>query len=373
MSSRTFHASLGRSFVLACILAVIPWGLLLAQGKGGGGGGGGGHETTAGNNLSFPVVYSCGVTKAVPGTPGVEVVGGASVDLGGIRYWEQQDLVNKWQAQSLDFKAVYPGQGKLLATYIDWGDNLESKTWPETSVIRVETTLYRNLGSSDSNNVSLTPMTTYPMRLLYGEGATEMQGADLGDQLGVVLPEGISFGPGEALGNVATIWTPCARLTLQRINDDADPALLTWNPDAHQWIGAVTNPLFNTASWQKIDGPGGYAGEINVGGKIVYGYVWNVTRLANQHPGVQAAGVYRLTFSLDETCGTPGVTRNLEFSDPYTQIYVTPTEELLAPIAESETGGGGVPVIRYDLQLTYIDVTITPRSGGGGQGGKNNR
>ena len=59
------------------------------------------------------------------------------------------------------------------------------------------------------------------------------------------------------------------------------------------WTGTGAGaPVFNMAAWQRTtDGPGSYGAELNVGGKIVYGFVWRTTDLT--------AGEYRLTFSLD--------------------------------------------------------------------------
>ena len=66
-----------------------------------------------------------------------------------------------------------------------------------------------------------------------------------------------------------------------------------------------TAPVFNKATCEKTaDGPGSYGAELNVQGKVVYGYVWTTRGLT--------AGEYRLTFSIDQILplptATPGVT-----------------------------------------------------------------
>ena len=98
-------------------------------------------------------------------------------------------------------------------------------------------------------------------------------------------------------------------------------------------------------------------------------------------PNDAAAGDYRATFSFDQTCGT--VYLNTFFVDGITEIIV-PLEEEIAAAAAAEgddgesPGGGAVGVlVPYDDltgegNLTYMDVRILPRGGGGGNGGGGN-
>ena len=51
----------------------------------------------------------------------------------------------------------------------------------------------------------------------------------------------------------------------------------------------VSLPIFNKAVYEALDGPGFYSAEINVKGKVIYGYTWKVRTLN------QGTGYYRLT------------------------------------------------------------------------------
>ena len=100
--------------------------------------------------------------------------------------------------------------------------------------------------------------------------------------------------------------------------------------------------------------------------------------------GGEAAGDYRITFSLDETCGTDTsgatVTLNTFFEaasgdDPGTRILLPVEEDVTGGeivIAEEENNPtvGAEAVLDFINNLTYIDVRILERGGGGGGGGK---
>jgi len=61
--------------IFTAVLCLTVFGAALSSAKGPGGGGGGGgkpNPETAGNNLSFPVIWSEGVKKILPGTPGMD-------------------------------------------------------------------------------------------------------------------------------------------------------------------------------------------------------------------------------------------------------------------------------------------------------------
>ena len=314
-----------------------------AAGYGKGGGGGGGGETSVGNNLSFPVIWSDGVTKTLRGTMLVPVLEGQSVTDADGTWYLQQDPNNTWQAENVDGTAA-----PVNVSWVDWGDNLEGKPWPVGQQLRVETTLLEDL---------TTAMQGYTMKVLYGSGSTEMQGTN-----------GVAYDSTQAI-----IYSGAARLTIQRI----DPTLAydpnnvpTWDAATSRWTGSavIPNPsstdgtFYNMAVFQTGDGPGFYAGEINVGGKIVYGYNWKTTGYA--------AGTYRLTFSLDKAgfeAANPGMTLNT-FFDAGSQILPSAEGEAVTPAAE--TGGTAVEAIDVANQLSYLDVVLTGSQGGkGGRGG----
>jgi len=254
----------------ACLLAIAlaapaP---LLAKGPGGG------NPPTeeAGNNLSFPVIWAEGVTKPLPGTAGMppllagewwyqwgtngidpnitpascppdpdegdailnpdelplcddgipgavnlnENVAGvpaADTPLPLAKAYLQKDQNNVWQATAID-----GSNEPLVVDSIDWGDNLESVDWYTRSQVRTEVVLFKN---------NPDPVTTswieYGMRHTDGWGINEVHGleADL-DNL-AQLEE----------GDQATVYSHCARLTIQKLlvsRDDLRLGDLEWVP-----------------------------------------------------------------------------------------------------------------------------------------------
>ncbi len=325
------------------------------------------------NNLSFPVIWAEGIPKALPGTQGMAPVlngewwywwgdplpdgtlqacrpdadneplcdNGDSPGDGWVKAYVQKDEFNVWQAG-----AINGPSGGVYVDQIDWGDNLESVDWYTRSQVRTEVVLYKNVSPS---------MLEYQMRHIKGWGTDEVHG------LAVKGPQAL-----EGSGLQATVYSPCARLTIQRLRvdrDDPQVGALVWDPINKYWTepsgstaDLINAPLFNLAAWQSQDGPGYYNAEINVKGKVIYGYTWNVRRLN------EGAGDYRITFSLSTDFGGPA---NKTFLD---NAQIIGSAEGVV-VVTSEPGGGGVPVLRKDLNLTYIDIRIAERSGGGGPGG----
>jgi len=383
-------------------------------------------EEVAGNNLSYPVIWADGVTKVLPGAPGMTpVLGGewwyqwgtngidpdivpasctpdpdeanpllnplgfplcddgvaGSVDLEELlagyppadnplplaKAYLQKDPLNTWQAGSADWSAA-----PVNVDWIDWGDNLESVDWYTRSQVRTEVVLFQDLDE---------PMLEYQMRHTDGWGIDEVHGlaVDLGD------PPAALPGPGTR----ATVYSHCARLTIQLLlvsRDDPQLADLEWEPEIG-WTEPAEDPqnpgfpypddlinphIFNGSVHEGGDGPGYYSAEINVKGRIIYGYTWNVRQLHDPTLDVSGAGDYRVTFSFDQggEDGSCPVALNTLFVDGTTDILV-PLEEVTAAIAEEEgeePGGGAVGVLNTDLNLTYMDIRILERGGGGGGG-----
>lgn len=307
-------------------------------------------EEDTGNNLSTPVIWSDGVTKTLRmvGTNPEDVLftgqSAACTDLPGETCWLQQDPLNIWQAESLDAttgETTYGDSLLPIVTFevdeVDWGDNLEARDWNVNSIVRVETVLWQTLD---------VPMTGYEMSFLYGQGPSEMWGTTTS------LVESAE----------ATVYSGCARLTIQKIPSVG--ASLTWTPATGQWSGeGVSAPYFNAAVHEAGDGPGFYSAEINVPGRVIYGYNWSVKSTGD------GAGVYRLTFSLDGSVdgGLPCGTTTLNTSLAQAVVRV-PVEEAAIEPAEEPTAGG-TAVVDATNNLTCIDVTILSRSGGGGTKG----
>jgi len=338
-----------------------------AKGSGGYGGGGGSvPEESVGANLSFPVIWSEGVKKVLRTPPagtvdGVKLAGswwyvwgedpidpqaplyscnplvagttcyGTATDV--YKAYLQKDANNYWEA----YNATADGQ--LNVDWIDWGDNLESVDWRITSKVRTEVVLYEDL---------TTKVLQYAMRHVSGWGSDEMHG------LQTKMNGDIEYGPGMQ----ATVYSPHARLTIQKLTSTTPN--LSWDAASHKWTGDVGAPVFNKAVWEAADGPGYYNAEVNIKGKVIYGYTWDVKK-ANQ-----GAGVYRITFSFDEQAGQVSGKLNTRF-DGSTQI--------MYPDAEGEEGEAVISaasvivprVAQKDVanNLTYIDINIT--TGGGGK------
>ncbi len=371
----------------------------------------------AGNNLSFPVIWADGVEKTLPGTPGMTPVldgewwywwgtSGTDPDIiplscapdpddnalcndgipgqatgvapgaGAVRAYLQKDPYNTWQAESAAAVNDVPQDPEFEVHWIDWGDNLESVDWYTRSQVRTEVVLFQDL---------VQPMLEYEMRHVSGWGIDEVHGLAAQGQEPIL-----------GAGNQATVYTHCARLTIQKLlleRDDPSLADLLWEP-GQGWYDLsdelINPPIFNKTVAEAGDGPGYYSAEINVKGRIIFGYTWNVRKLNDQtmvppYTKATAAGDYRITFSLDDECGT--VLRNTYFG-PSTQILLPTEEELdaaayIAALSDpfvaiqsvatesEETDGGAVAVLDLYNGVTYMDVRILERSGGGSGGGGN--
>jgi hypothetical protein len=337
------------------------------------------EEPTDGNNLSFPVIWSDGFAKTLREPPVVGEVllkgewwyvwgedpidpqapifscmpnslapslcadgsepgdGSSEVYLAYI----QKVASNAWQADN--FMATEP----LIVDIVDWGDNLESIDWGIFSHVRVELALYENLA---------TPAVEYAMRHVSSWGDEEVHG------LQTDLDTTVIFGP----GTQATVYSHNARLTIQKLNiahDSITPGSLTWIPnqgwtETDAGTDLINEPLLNQAVYEGGDGPDYYAAEVNVKGKIIYGYTWAVRHLNED------IGDYRITFSFDEVGGVVPLNT---FFDDLTEIYTVEEEES----GESEDGEGtkgGIGIIDPENNLTYMDITIKESGGGGGHG-----
>ncbi|MEJ2206879.1 MAG: hypothetical protein P8170_22555, partial [Gemmatimonadota bacterium] len=172
---------------------------------------------TAGNNLSYPVIWAEGVPKVLPGTYGVELLGGewwyswgttgtdpdvtplacapdpddnlycddgevgtvgelpgvgGNMDL--VRAYLQKDQLNSWQASSgtpFDAGLVANDGDPLHVDWIDWGDTLESVDWYTRSQVRTEVVLFQ-----DNPAAAVNPWLDYEMRHTSGWGIDEVHG-----------------------------------------------------------------------------------------------------------------------------------------------------------------------------------------------------
>jgi len=293
-------------------------------------------EESFGNNLSLPVIWAEGKALDMRGVAMQATLDGPSWTdpETNVKWYYQQEELNYWQAESADGSG-----GPVNVSWIDWGDNLEAQIWTIRSIVRTEVVLFQDLA---------TPMTGYEMAYLWGDGIEEVWATN-GNQYD---------------SNQATVFSWLARYTVQKLDvvpytEDAEgvpvAALsnedlgLSWNTTTREWEGPVGVTLYNSAVWE-AEGVDGktlseiYSAELNVPGKVIYGWNWNVKR------NNDGTGYYRITFSLDPQTGpdkTP-VNCNTFFTDGTTQIL-------------PGNPGGGIPQIDYGNNLTYIDLKIIAR------------
>jgi len=368
--------------------------------------GGAGETEVAGNNLSFPVIWSDGVAKTLRGTEGMDPLTGGTwwywwgggfdeeenplfcapdpdddffcddgvddshgAEPGGHeRVYPQQDADNVWQAGT-----IIPDD-QVIIDWIDWGDNLEAVPWYTNSMVRVEVVLIQELFDDDGQHRYGQAVDQYVMSYLSGWGKDEMWGLSI--PTGSVPDENGNY-QGEKIEDApqATVYSHCARLTIQPLLvDKLDPLLqgLVWvepymvNDDffggwecptcpSDTTDPLVDNPIFSKVVREVGDGPGYYSAEINVKGKVIYGYTWDV---GDNNAG---AGYYRITFSLDPQTLCPEL--NTSFSASDTEIFLPIEEEEVTTSAESgDVPSGGTAVIFEDQQnVTYIDINIIER------------
>jgi len=304
------------------------------------------EEETAGNNLAVPVLWSeDGYTVALRGAMDAPTLTGATApcsEMASTTAALQQEESNTWQADNL------LAAGNQVTT-VDWGDNLESKDWRVGQMLRVETGLY--------SDVSSAPMTGYEMCYVSGSGQTEKWGAVLGSS-----GDAVTYESPEAM-----VYTAGARLTIQRIDADATPV---WDPVTHQWTGAgVATPVYNGALHEgTTGGTNSFGAEINVSGKLVYGFIWQTSGLFN--------GEYRLTFSLDDAIdafpgsGTSLATASIRTSTEAATLAMGPGGGMggggMGGGGHGGGGGGGedegsgnTAVVVPGSELTYIDVALS--------------
>jgi hypothetical protein len=317
-----------------------------------GGGGSGGQETEAGNNLSFPVLWSeAGSQLTLRGTTDAPVIQGVVLNghettdptsaacLGAV----QKDVSNTWQADNL------PAPGNAV-TIVDWGDKLEARdAGAQQQAIRVETSLYAAVPAD-------TTMTRYEMCHISGQGPDEVWGLRVTEESGALPDDPVTYLPITSDSTEAMVYTAGARLTIQRI---VPGRAYTWDAASHRWIGSgADTPIFNAAVHEKTaDGPGTYGAEVTVSGKITYGYNWMT--------GGVPQGEYRLTFSLDGPTGTfPGTGTTLTAAELLVSEEGDTTVEVTAE-AGGEEGGegmGNTAVLLGAQNLSYIDVGFGART-----------
>ena len=396
---REKHTLFFRRIALIALLSAafyIPANTLAQSGKKGPGGGGKpGEETTM--NLSYPAhffvnpqqsgsdgffslkgIMSFGCLK--PETIGTTTYPNTScVDDTGVAMGEEECKTSKcqdyeveriyWQKTSANqwqggYKTNQTDDGPLPVNFVDWGDNLEGRTWP-VQVLRVETNTFSaiELEATEEN-------TRFDMWHVFGQGTNELWGVHATNEDDPVpyvydrFPYAVNHTM-SAMLNIAKLEKGSSGCPATATGYSQSPFInLVWtdtsgDKDYHWGTEGQTFTLRNSIN----------AAELNIKGSYVYGYNWNL-RSDVVPADWGKSGWWRLTFYTADN--------SIDFS-----TWVLPTEGLntLAPppsetdpaplsalaAAESEGESGlllYVPVIDKDNNLTYLDICIQEQKGG---------
>ena len=296
-----------------------------------------------GNNLSWPVIFTDGIglsgqrvsangqrnysgTGLRPAaaenltdnltTGGLPFfyIGNAPNCLGpdGNRYYCQQGL-NTWQAEWLDGSGSAP-----LDAVVKWGDNITGHAWTTASHIRVEVSL-----TNESQRLA-----GYAMKSLSGMGPTEIVAAT-----------------GARIDTFPSLFSITPRLIIQKLDaQNGNPVYTAFDTSLVKSLGSAEEM-------------GRFGVEVNRSGKIVYGYMLQLSALPAPPAGVDRAGWYRISFVLDGNTQVDG--------QPVSPNVILKS---IAPSTESETEGFCFPPqVSADGRMTWIDIQLA--SGSTGEGG----
>jgi hypothetical protein len=273
-------------------------------------------------------------------------------------YW-QKTTDNVWQAETLG-----PNKRPQYVDYVDWGDNLETVSWKTSSVIRVETTPFTTLAGEET----LMGFQTWHVS---GQGPDEMwgvrgNGPDLTDPYVYDSP-------------FAIIHSPAARLNISKLVNGSGVCPTTGNMPPPS-VSTTWKKGVLAGSWSGLhllrDTP--FTAELNIGGKFVYGYNWQLQR-DTVPTEVSKAGWWRLTFytenngnSLDsivfDDANIPTAPPTLP--DAYTPLTVQQVTRTRGISILADTGPLYKPTVDAANNLTYIDICIVEGKSGGKKGGR---
>ena len=296
---------------LIVVLSLLMPATVLAKGPGGGS-----HTEVATNNLSFPAIAADGAS--ITDVPELFTVpylnpNGSLFTIPGevpeAPWYAQKVDGNKWSA---DFRTA---TDVVLVLGVDWGDNIESVSPTIGRPYRLETALFVD--------VSAAPLDGYRMGMLANPSSPdEIQGTNTG----------------KYASNYATIYSAKPGLRIQNITS-VDTDTLSWDEATNLWVSSTGATIPETTI--------SFAPELNVAGKYIFGAStggWKPT----------AVGTYRITFYI-----------------PATSQIVTSGDTTLGNLVEgvwvagTAGEGGAVPQLRWDLNLTYVDVQVIAKGGGG--------
>jgi hypothetical protein len=387
--ANTHKASALAVAIAIALAAPLAWG----QGQGSGGSGGnkppGGEEETAANNLSYPAIelnnagpaatYNGLTALATPVLgkefsyacyPADEIVGETTypytscVNAEGTLYYSiadcqvlktacigktfyrlywQKTATNDWTADAIQFNTVAAQGGGYPATHVDWSDSLESQIWWDTAAIRVETTPYATL--PPPSLAEPTALTRVTMWHVFGQGKTELWGAQATDDVGTTLTTEEWAYP--------ILHTTAARLNIAKISGPTADCVNDTSPGAGTWMvnpNDTSKYYWSGSSLTLYDVP--YTPELNIGGRYVYGFNWQLRR-DQVPPSIGKTGWWRLTFYTAQPGSYPVVL--FPALDATVKYPPGPPPTLVAKFN---------PAVAEDL--SYIDICVRGSKGGGG-------
>jgi len=302
------------AIVLAIVLVLACAVPALAKGPGGGGDEGG--ETTAGNNLSFPAIAADGVNLSeVEESFTVPYLNpdGTLFEIDGVSPWYAQKVEgNAWNADYVNLES----EDTVAVFGVDWGDNTESVKPTVGRPYRLEMALFADRTSA--------PMQGYVMGMLANPSSPdEIQGTSTE----------------KYDSNYATITSPEPKLRIQDISG-IDLTTLTWDAESYAWISSEQATIPETTI--------AFAPELNVGGKYIFGASEGGWKPA-------ATGTFRITFYIPTTS-------QIEMDETTTLGNLVNGSWASGPAGEL----GVLPVVESGLNLTYVDLTVIAKGGGGG-------
>lgn len=295
-------------------------------------------------------------------------------------YW-QKNSANTWQG---GFANVAP-PFSLPVEYIDWGDNLEGRTWP-VQVLRVETNTFSTMPEIIA--LQPNPRTRFDMWHVFGQGTNELWGAHATDS-------DLAAAYFYLDANNALNWpygvnvSPAARLNISKLETGSSTCPATGTGVSQQTLYTpawTLDPVTGKGHWATVafETDMLYGAELNIKGSYVYGYNWN---LRSMNTGsTPKPGWWRLTFytsdnSIDfNAWQSPLIAGYDTFAPPVDLETTTEVDPSVAALIDAKTEEGGdtglplyVPQVSTQYNLTYLDVCIKSGNAGGGGGKKGPR
>lgn len=319
-------------------------------------------EEEASNFLSVPAIFAEGY-----GMTGLEIIGdkGSGLPEGsdpetwviaycseGTEYYLQAEPTNSWQA---DWTAA--DTSEKVSVTVDWSDEVIKKEWNDKSVIPVSVTLYTGIEPGSMNGYEMTPLSANLLPGACSDGvadtsvfSTSEEESEEIDFLWGTTPN--SYG---AYYDRATVFTAGAKLTIGELVMDADGNYVPVKDAAGNEVYIFSSLL--TTSFENLGKPDWLSPAIDVEGRIVYLYNWNLA--ANQFgPEEDRSGWFRLTFSIvDSVSYTLSKGYSVEDRGTYT---FSSNVALAAEVDGSNTGEGVVyePTVNT-AKSTSVDIYIS--------------